>query len=144
MPTVNCGPGYIYNPDTGKCIKEGGVTAKKVLKKYGSVSRQGPCTGVVLQSARGLSYCSTASTKKASGSGSMSGTGKITIDDRLKTALREVKRTLVRKDQRIRNLKTRVDTMSKDRGSQVSSLEKQLDMCEKRVDSLISKMSTRK
>lgn len=138
MPIVTCSPGYIYNPDTGKCVKEGGVTAKKVLKKYGSVSRSGSCSGVVLQSSTGIPYCSKSVAKKK---GSSSTTGSIVIDDRLATALREVKRTLVRKDQRIEDLKKRVEASSKTRSSQVSSLEKQLDLCEKRVNSLIAKIS---
>lgn len=146
MVTINCPPGYIYNPDSGKCIKEDGVTAKKILKKYGSTSRRGACSGTVLQSAKGLSYCSTASgskKKKETNGQPPKGRGQIVMDERLVTALREVKRTLVRKDERIRSLSSRLDAAAKTKSTEVASLEKQLETCEKRVDSLISQFSKR-
>lgn len=139
MTYINCGSGYIYNPDTGKCIKSTGTTAKKVKAKYGQVSQYGECEGEVFQTPSGVSYCSKrgmvmqAKQRKEAQSS-------IRVDSRIADALREVKRTLVRKNERIRDLKRHLDSVSSSSKSRSQSLEKQLSACEKRVDSLISKV----
>lgn len=145
---INCGTGYVYNPDSGKCIKESGTTAKRLKKKYGSVSQYGTCDGEVFQSVTGIPYCSKSGTvmqkKRRQASSVVTGTSQIRVDDRIAEALREVKRTLVRKDARIRDLKRQVETQSTSSKSRTQSLEKQLQACEKRVDSLISKVAASK
>jgi len=145
MGYINCGSGYIYNPDTGKCLKSEGQTAKKVRKKYGKVSQYGQCDGEVMQTPSGASYCSSSGTimqrKKREASKTISSQTQVRVDDRIAEALREVKRTLVRKNERIRELRAHVDMLSATSKTRTRSLEAQLQACEKRVDSLISKVS---
>jgi uncharacterized protein YlxW (UPF0749 family) len=140
---INCGTGYVYNPDSGKCIKESGTTAKRLKKKYGTVSQYGTCDGEVFQSVTGIPYCSKSGTvmQKKRRQTSSSTTSQLRVDDRIAEALREVKRTLVRKDQRIRDLRRQVETQTTTGKTRTKSLEKQLQACEKRVDSLISKLA---
>jgi len=148
MGYINCGSGYIYNPDSGKCIKSGGQTAKKVIKKFGQVSQYGECNGEVMQTPSGVSYCSSAGTimqrKKREAARTVSAQSQVRVDDRIAEALREVKRTLVRKNERIRELRAHVNALSSSSKTRTTSLEKQLQACEKRVDSLISKVSKTK
>jgi len=56
---IDCGVGYIYNPLTGKCVKEDGDAATR-LREQGTVSRVGECNGVVKRSATGVSHCTRA------------------------------------------------------------------------------------
>jgi hypothetical protein len=146
---INCGTGYVYNPDSGKCIKESGTTAKRLKKKYGSVSQYGTCDGEVFESVTGIPYCSKSGTvmqkkRRQASASTVTGTSQIRVDDRIAEALREVKRTLVRKDQRIRDLRRQIETQTTSGKSRTQSLEKQLQACEKRVDSLISKVAASK
>jgi hypothetical protein len=144
---INCGTGYVYNPESGKCIKESGTTAKRLKKKYGSVSQYGTCDGEVFQSVSGIPYCSKSGTvmqKKRRQASVVTSTSQLRVDDRIAEALREVKRTLVRKDARIRDLRHQVETQTTSGKSRTQSLEKQLQSCEKRVDSLISKLAASK
>lgn len=143
MTNINCGQGYVYNPDSGKCIKATGSTAKKLAKRYGPLSQSGDCDGLAMVSSRGVPFCSRAGTimqrksRLVTSGGLLTGSSQVRVDDRIAEALREVKRTLVRKNARIRELK-------KDRSVRVRELERDLAACEKRVDTLISQVSSSK
>jgi hypothetical protein len=148
MTYINCGSGYVFNPDSGKCIKQSGQTAKKIKKKFGTISQYGTCDGEVFESTAGIPYCSKSGTvmqkKMRQGSRVVTGSSQIRVNDRIAEALREVKRTLVRKNERIRELRRQMESQSKTTKNRTGSLEKQLAACEKRVDSLITKLSASK
>ena len=74
----------------------------------------------------------------------ITGSSQIRVDDRIAEALRDVKRTLVRKNERIRELRRQMETQSKSTKNKTGILEKQLAACEKRVNSLITKVSASK
>jgi hypothetical protein len=148
MTYINCGSGYVFNPESGKCIKQTGQTAKKIKKKYGTISQYGTCSGEVFESTTGVPYCSKSGTvmqkKMRQGGQVITGSSQIRVDDRIAQALRDVKRTLVRKNERIRELRRQMETQTQSSKNKTGSLEKQLAACEKRVDSLITKVSASK
>ena len=58
MPRIDCGPGKVFNPNSGKCIQREGATAKK-LEKFGTqLNQSGECNGAVKRGIKsGVPYC---------------------------------------------------------------------------------------
>lgn len=149
MGYIDCGQGYIFNPETGKCIKEGGVTAKKVEKKYGRVTQTGQCDGTVLTSASGIPYCTRSGSATlrsgsfggGSGSGNSRGGSTTRVDARLVEAIRRLRAAMIRKNKKILELKKSTDSLKKTHDKEIFKFENELRACEKRMNSLISKSS---
>lgn len=53
---IDCGAGYIFNPETGNCVKADGDAAAR-LREKGRVSRFGACNGTVKISKGGRPHC---------------------------------------------------------------------------------------
>lgn len=53
---IDCGAGYIFNPETGNCVKADGDAAARLQEK-GRVSRFGTCNGAVKISKGGRPHC---------------------------------------------------------------------------------------
>lgn len=58
MSRIDCGPGKVFNPNSGKCIQREGATAKKLANFGTQLSQTGECTGTVKRGLKsGVPYC---------------------------------------------------------------------------------------
>jgi len=58
MPRIDCGPGKVFNPNSGKCIQREGATAKKLANFGTQLSQSGECNGTVKRGLKsGVPYC---------------------------------------------------------------------------------------
>ena len=58
MSRIDCGPGKVFNPNSGKCIQREGATAKKLANFGTQLSQSGECTGTVKRGLKsGVPYC---------------------------------------------------------------------------------------
>lgn len=151
--SIDCGEGRVYNPLTGRCIKTTGVTAKRLGP---GLSQVGSCDGSVYQTPSGISYCTKTKTlverSKRSSASQISrvsngnnviitGSTPVRVDTRIAQALRNVRRTLQQKNQTIRQLRTKMASLSTGSKASRAKIQRQLDQCEKRVNALIGKIN---
>jgi len=58
MSRIDCGPGKVFNPNSGKCIQREGATAKKLANFGTQLSQLGECNGTVKRGLKsGVPYC---------------------------------------------------------------------------------------
>src|SRR6056300_1158019 len=58
MSRIDCGPGKVFNPNSGKCIQREGATAKKLANFGTQLSQSGECNGTVTRGLKsGVPYC---------------------------------------------------------------------------------------
>ena len=58
MSRIDCGPGKVFNPNSGKCIQREGATAKKLANFGTQLSQSGECNGTVKRGLKsGVPYC---------------------------------------------------------------------------------------
>lgn len=136
MVTIDCGPDRIYNPDTGRCIKADGITAKKLVERLRTSSQRGDCDGTILQTPKGVPYCSKKATlverakrtKRGSTVAVAPPTNEaVVVDTRIARALREVRKLLLRKNRRIRQLQQQIRTSK----AKMESLARGLRACKR-------------